>query len=233
MIIEQSQVLQEKLGTLNTAARRKRETKQIAETHAQVMQISEKIQRLVNQYKTIGHMLPINEQDELLVLFGRINEKVNAFAKEFQSNSDQARKLKPFSDRYVVPSLDTLRTMWASQVDREVKNEIEIYLLVKNLPDIRSNGARIDAGLRQLNTIKERPPSSDEALNRYQDNVDTLRFQIGGIRGLTSAVQDFLEKMSQNSATIADLTMEIYDWCSEPSRAEHFAIKFAEGSTDV
>lgn len=229
MIVEQSLVLREKLGSLKTAERRKQETDQIANTFAQLTQISKKIQRLVNQYKTIGHLLPIEEQQELLVRFGLFNEKVSDFADEFQSNSDQARRLKPFLDRDVVPSLVTLQTMWASRVDREVKNESEIYLLVRSLPDVRSNGAQIDVVLRRLNVIKEQPPSSEEELIRYQDNVDTLRSQIEGIQGLTPAVQIFLEKMSQNSATIADLTPETLDWCREPSRAKHFAIRFAEG----
>jgi hypothetical protein len=229
MIVEQSLVLQEKLSLLNTAERRKQETDQIANTYAQVSQISQHIQRLVNQYKAIGRLLPIEEQQELLNRFDLINEKVSNFAEEFLSNSDQARRLRPFADSHVIPSLDTLRTMWASQVDQEVKNETKIYLLVRNLPDVRSNSAQIDGVLRQLNTIRERPPASDEELIRYQENVDTLRSQIGGIQGLTSAVQIFLEKMSQNSATIADLTPEILDWCREPSRAKHFAIRFAEG----
>ena len=155
--------------------------------------------------------------------------RISGFADEFQSNSDQARRLKPFSDGDIVPSLDSMRTMWASQVDREVKNESEIYLLVRSLPDVRSNGAQIDTVLRRLNTVKEQPPTSEEELVRYQEYVDTLRSQIGGIKGLTPAVQIFLEKMSQNSATIADLTPEILDWCREPSRAKLFAIRFAEG----
>lgn len=229
MIVEQSLVLQEKLGSLKTAERRRQETDQIANTYAQVSQIGQYIQHLVNQYKVIGHLLPIEEQKELLNRFGLMNEKLSDFAKEFLSNSDQARRLKPFSEFHVVQSLDTLRTMWASQVDREVKNETEIYLLVRNLPDVRSNGAQIDAVLRQLNTIKKQPPASEEELIRYQENVDTLRSQIGGIQGLTPAVQIFLEKMSQDSATVADLTPEILDWCREPSRAKHFAIRFAEG----
>ncbi len=230
MIVERSLVFQGKLDSLNTAERRKKETDQIANTQAELTQISEKIQRLVNQYKTIGPLLPTEERHELLVRFGLINKKVSGFAKEFLTNSDQARSLRPFSDRDVVPSLDTLRTMWASLVDREVKNESEIYLLVRSLPDIRSNGAQIDALLRRLNDIKEQPPSSKEEITRYQNNVDTLRSQISSIKGLTPAVQTFLKKISQDDATIADLTPEILDWCRDPSRAKQFAIRFAEGT---
>lgn len=229
MIVKKSLVFQEKLESLNTTVRRKQETDQIENTYAQLTLIRQQIQRLVNQYKTIGHLLSNEEQQELRVRFGFINEKVDDFAKEFQSNSDQARRLRPFSERDVGPSLNALQTMWASQVDREVKNESEIYLLVKSLPEVRSNGAQIDAVLRQLNTVKGQPPASEEEMIRYQENVDRLRSQIGSIQGLTPAVQIFLEKMSQDRATIADLSPEILDWCRESSRAKHFAIRFAEG----
>lgn len=229
MIIEKSHALQEKLRTLHQLERRQSEIKDIDATYQQLRENSTKVQRLVQQYGTVNQYLSDAGRRDLIALFQTLYEKTQELATDFSTNSNQARKLKAFGDKTVVDCINAFEDMWAASVAHEVSSERDIYLLVKNLPDVRANGTKVEGILQRLEAFRKNPPSTEDELADYLSKVESLRSQIESIRGLTDAIQSFLQKMANNTATIADLTPEILDWCHEQSRAEHFIIRFAEG----
>jgi hypothetical protein len=76
--------------------------------------------------------------------------------------------------------------------------------------------------------MRIKSPVNEVELRQFEAVIELLEKKLQETDGLEPSVANFLEKVSDNRATLADLDDEIIEWSRQKNRARSFKIVFYE-----
>lgn len=205
------------------------DTTAINSTKSQLEEVKAEVARLSSKCLLLRHKLAPVVVDNIMDNTVKIHEQLKASQQAFYSQnaynqSSELRKIK----NDLKAQLDKLEENWRTQTERVLK-PLEIKLkLVRYLPAISTQKSDLDRHFEGLRPLRTKSPVNEVELRRFEDVIDLLEKKLQETDGLEPSVASFLEKVSDNRATLADLDDEIIVWSRQKNRARSFMVVFHE-----
>jgi DNA repair exonuclease SbcCD ATPase subunit len=120
----------------------------------------------------------------------------------------------------------SIEASWKLAVEGLLMPYFELYNLVRQLPDFKSEEAELILQKSRLDYFKNNLPKNIYEMREFDQTFEKFRQGLASIQGLTSSIQAFLTKVVNHTASIADLNDEIIAWCQQAGRNKVFQIQF-------
>lgn len=147
-------------------------------------------------------------------------------AEQFENQQRQGQELQSIQKR-IEEQYSILQQAWKRYARERVSKPIELHTLVYYLPEVVAQQARYSALRQKLEDYKEKAPVSAKQLQEFDQSLEQFTSLLGSIEGLSEAVKTFLLKTLSGTATLADVTNEVLQWCRLGEHARAFSIQFA------
>lgn len=229
MLVAQTKNLIEQLEQLNRQEVKGREATSIENTNIALKGLKSEINSLKGLYALLHDQLAPVVVESSLANAARLSKDLKNSRQGFIEDEiyNQANVVNKIANQ-VKQQRERLQQNWQSQVNRNVERFNNLWNLVRLIPEMKSNKQQIQNLLDQLKEYQTRFPQSGMDLQFYFQLVTSLDEQLTGAEGLSPKIKNFLEKLSQNKITFADIDEEIFGWCKDKKRAKTFQISFVE-----
>ena len=117
---------------------------------------------------------------------------------------------------------EDLKMSWTHYVRN--KNQ-DIIGLLERLQNIVSNPQEIKQLIVELKKFENKWPVNSISLNRYHEHLSSAKKVITDMNA-SKGVQEFIEKVASNRATLDDLTDEVISWLRKQQLTNKLIIKF-------
>lgn len=164
-----------------------------------------------------------------------LRDQLAGLPREVQRLSDKFE-----SEPYQTTSLDGLRRQietathlvnetWSRVAQTQVASQVALLRQIQRLPEMSARAKQ----LRQLIADLEGAVAttwSKEKLKALDSSLEAARAQVKALPELSPAIEDFLRRIADNQATVADLDVETLRWLKSGDRAKLFRITLAPPS---
>ncbi|MEO9028099.1 MAG: hypothetical protein ABI413_04715 [Ktedonobacteraceae bacterium] len=154
------------------------------------------------------------------------NIQLRDSASRFSIQPRQKNELQAVQ-KQIEKALSGLQKAWQSYASERTREPFELYILVGYLPEVAARQVVYDELKRKLTTASETVPSSWQQLQTFDQTIEQFTQMLGEIEGLNEAVKGFLLKTLSGTASLADVTDEVLQWCRQGQHARTFSIRFA------
>ena len=120
-----------------------------------------------------------------------------------------------------------IESAWKKYATEQVAPSLELLRLVQQLPEVHLHKQEFQDLRTRLQSFIEQPPVNTTGLSAFDNTLQELKQRLAGLDGLNSEVRMFLSKVQNGTATLSDMTEEIYQWCRQGQHATAFQVKFA------
>jgi hypothetical protein len=151
--------------------------------------------------------------------------QLRASQKDFADARRQSPVLKSIREQ-LARLISETKVSWKLTAEKTLKPTLDLYSLVRNLPDFKAQEVALGNLKNRLEYFQENVPKSTSELRDFDQKLTKLKEDLTSIPGLTPKVQAFLAKMVDHTATLADLDDEVLTWCRRPGRSKAFMITF-------
>ena len=155
---------------------------------------------------------------------GAVRNKLQDSRIRFASSPYQLTALKAIQNEITSLNSDLLAA-WKTYASNQVKPKLELYDLLKELPEVRRNQATFTQNLAELSRQAGAVPRNDRELAQFDSRLDKITMTLTAVQGITPVIQDFLRRSHQGAFTVADLNDEILAWCRVNDRGRSFKIR--------
>lgn len=123
----------------------------------------------------------------------------------------------------LIDELDTnLKFEWNKYYEEKVIPSRET---IQSILDIIKNREEAEIVVTALNPVQNKWPITERRLDIINDNLNKSKRIISEI-GLTKEIEEFLEKIRENRATLTDLTPEILNWLKSRDLQDKISLTF-------
>jgi len=119
-----------------------------------------------------------------------------------------------------------IESAWKKYATEQVAPSLELLKLVKQLPEVHSQEQEFQDLRTRLQSFIEQPPVITTGLSAFDNTLQELKQRLAHLDGLNAEVRMFLFKVQNGTATLSDMTEEIYQWCRQGQHATAFQVKF-------
>jgi DNA repair ATPase RecN len=168
------------------------------------------------------------------------NEDVQGFAADMSKLAGDitvSREKLP-SEHRQVPQLNAvlkkmkalvtdIESAWKKYATEQVTPSLELLRLVLQLPEVRSQEQEFQDLSTQLQRFISQPPLNATSLSAFDNTLQELKQRLTRLEGLNAEVRTFLFKVQNGTATLSDMTEEVYQWCRQAQHASAFQVRIA------
>lgn len=152
---------------------------------------------------------------------GRIRRQLAACHDDFAlQNFQQATKLAQLKSK-----VDRLRSStkdaWCKYAKAKLAPYIELTSIAGRLPSMTKRLDTIEGFLANASKLAKDLPTKAESVKQFHAHLARLETLLSDLEGLPRDVRIFLDKLMHGTASFADVTQTVFDWC----RAEGLADK--------
>jgi hypothetical protein len=152
-------------------------------------------------------------------------EQVQYSKKDFSSARRQANTLKVISNNLSRLRADT-EVSWKLAAEQILQPYFELFNLVQQLPEFRTQGPQLFAWKDKLSGYITNIPKNIVEMRDFKERLSKFKSAISSVEGITPEVRDFLAKVANGTAVLADMDEKILEWCRQSDRSRVFQIKF-------
>ena len=198
----------------------------VQETVKDLETLKEKVTQLQTHLQTLRARLLITDIQSALENCKYGNIQVRRSASQFSIQPRQKKELDGVQ-KQIEKALSGLQKAWQGYAIERTRESLELYMLVGYLPEVAAQQAVYDALKRKLTAASGIAPSSWQQLQAFDQTIEQFTQMLSEIGGLNETVKNFLLKTLSGTASLADMTDEVLQWCRQGQRAQTFSIRFA------
>src|SRR5579885_580225 len=210
LVQETCQILQE----IDTRENAKSIAESVQETLGALETLKERVHQLQGHVQVLRSRLPPSEVQAALEVSQQCAQQIRHHASRFAIQPRQKNELQSVQN-HIQRALAGLQKAWKSYAMERTHEPFELYVLVCHLPEVEAQQARYNELKHHLQVASEIMPSSEQQLQAFDQAIEQFTRMLGEIRGLNEAVKAFLLKTLGGTATLADVTDDVLQWCRQ------------------
>lgn len=200
-----------------------REAADIESTRDALLEVAACIKTLTNATALSDGYLGIEEKDQLRTDLENIAAKARDLHAQFASQRKQVQSLASLRKK-VEEAQDTFNTNWRAYAQQQLAPRYELLPLARAFSGATHVTGELAAVHARLRTSSEKAPTSASQLIDFNANIDKLDELLSSFQSSSPAVKTFLLRVLQGKATLADLSLDVLDWCNSANLAAFFRI---------
>ncbi len=209
---------------VETRQKAKNELESVNETFRALTALNESITQLQNMLQLLHTRLSLAEINTITDIGMRCMWQLNQSAEQFLHQSRQKNQIQVIQTQFQ-KALDSLKKTWEIYVDRHTCDSLELYRLVAKLPGVSERKAAYDDVQNRLALAKKTLPTTQKHLDDFDRTVAQFKQMLQETGNLREEVKVFLGRIANGTASLADLTDEVLQWCRQDQRGKTFSIR--------
>lgn len=230
MIVAEAARLRQQYTRLADAESVKIRVAQIASTREQLEAIEPRIRESVGIFVLIGNRLRVEDRERFDARIEQLAGMIRKSRNEFEQERRQVRRLGE-TEGMAVSIIRELDTAWRGACDLQVQPFRDLLVLVGRLQVVAAQTQALRGALRDLEKLTEVAPRDASQLAQFDRRLCEVERQAQAFVGLPAAVQEFLRRVTLETATLEDLTPDVVDWLREQGHLGSLAVRFVGGPT--
>lgn len=227
MIVELAGEVQHLLRRKEQLEKDQRTTEQVSATLKQLESVQETAYKMLTLCKILqgriaARNIPLHTASVALVR-GDLQDSREAFQTERRQVSDLRLVLNRLEQR-----MKDLEREWVAYSTERAQPQIKLLQLVEHLPEMQKQAQEINQLVATLMQHHTSAPTSFGQLSQYDKALQELTQRIRNLEGLSDSIIDFLTRVANRKATLADINDEVRNWYSTGKRASAFLITFKD-----
>jgi chromosome segregation ATPase len=219
MIVDLTENVRIQIARRNELERIRDNQQIIADTAQALSSVRDALVPYITSLNLVRSCLTEEQIEEGVKKIETINTRLKRSHEKFAAQERPVRELN--SLKGLVEELqDFLKQAWASYAYTKTQLQFELFNLVGQLPEVAEHMATIAPIKRNLETAPNKLPRTASDLEKFESELEALQDSLGNIEGLNSEITQFLYKVQNKTATVADLTDDVLPWCRENSERE-------------
>jgi chromosome segregation ATPase len=205
-----------------------RNTKAVEQLTTSLDTIHSDVQQLEGVYQLLTQSDKVDKQRlaEIRTKIKPLRDSFRNLRSEYTENLTQIpQKVQANHNLQLRPIKNEVQQVWRAYILAERKPLLELYNMVKLLPEIKARSAKIEHELQKLDEYKQSLPKN---ANEVHSLITSLQQQLASAESLPPKIQAFLRQAASGGITLAAVDDEILAWCRQDNRAEIFRIIVAE-----
>lgn len=217
----------ERIQEYDERQRAKDEFERVKQTHEALTRLNNIVSQLQEGLQLLRTYLLPKDISDVAGIVQKSLWLVKRSEEQFLVHSLQTAELQPVQN-YLREAQDTLKGGWEAYVKRSLRDPQKLYRQVASLPGVKENRDAYEDIRRRLGEAQRNLPTTQRQLDDFARTLEQFKRMLQEVGVLSEAVQVFLEKVAQGTATIEDVDDEVLQWCHQESqRSKAFSIKFA------
>jgi chromosome segregation ATPase len=225
MIVDLARQLQDRLINVYKLEHTNKEVGSIEATLSELKTIDKQFEALKAFLQTVHARLDPSELASMATQAEQIADAIEQSQAKFATTLRQVSELKNAYNK--LQQLEaSVKLAWSTYASAQIKPSRDILTLVESLPEIKAQLENINRLFAQLHSLSQGAVRSSADLAHFDDYLRELEGKLAAVRQLSPEIKDFLDKVRLGTATIADLTASILEWCQADQHAVSFVISF-------
>lgn len=225
MIVSLAESVCQQIKEIETLQRYKLIAADIHNTREALQSLKEQVLRLRTLLGLIQRRLIESELRIIQMGLEDCSSRLLRSATQFEDQQRQGQELQSIQ-RWIEEQYSILQQAWKRYARERVSKPIELHTLVYYLPEVVAQQDRYSTLRQKLEDYKEKAPTSARQLQEFDQSLEQFTSLLSGIEGLSEAVKTFLLRTVSGTATLADVTDEVLQWCRQGKHAQAFSIQF-------
>lgn len=225
MIVALAESVCQQIREIDALQRFKLVAADIQNTREALQSLKEQVTRLRTLLQLIQTRLAESELRLIQTGLEDCSSRLLRSAAQFEDQQRQSQELQSIQKR-IEELYSILQQAWKRYARERVSKPIELHTLVYYLPEVVAQQDQYSTLRQKLEAYKEKAPTSARQLQEFDQSLEQFISLLNGIEGLSEAVKTFLLRTVSGTATLADVTDEVLEWCRQGRRAQAFSIQF-------
>jgi len=226
MIVSLVQESTELLREVHEREHARAEAQSVTDTLQALSALNEDVQQLHASLQLLGQRLPTAERTAARQITERCMAQLGRSGEHFLTQPRQKSEIQAIHAQ-IQKALEGVHKAWQASARERMREPLDLYRLVSSLPEVAAHKATYDELLRQLQAAGTGVPTSAQHLLAFDQALARFTRQLQSIEGLNEGVKAFLLKTLAGTASLADLSDDVLQWCRQGRRAAAFSIQFA------
>jgi uncharacterized coiled-coil DUF342 family protein len=204
----------------------KDEAKVISEMLSTLEDVEKSTRRLTSLYALACASLQNEDVQGFAASISKLVGDITISRANLLSEHRQVPQLNAILKKMKTLSTD-IENAWQKYAIEQVAPSLDLLRLVQQLPEVRSQEQELHALHIQLQHFIAQTPLNAGSLSDFESALQELKQRLTHLEGLNSEVRTFLFKVQNGTATLSDMTEEVYQWCRQIQHASAFQVRFA------
>lgn len=153
----------------------------------------------------------------------RIGQQLSTARDELESHNLVVTKVTPHKVK-IDKLISSTSEAWCDYAKAKVAPLHELAQIARRLPKMSGNVSIIEGHLSRTESRTNALPKSAEALKEFHIDLARLYSLLRDLEGLPSDVRFFLNKLISGTATFADVTPTVLEWCKTEGLSDKMRI---------
>jgi hypothetical protein len=145
---------------------------------------------------------------ELAVISRQLAESKRNYATEFNQHTALVRV-----QSRAQTLVDTMKGFWNQYAENRLRALRELARFARQLPRMQANLLAIESTFSQLEGLARKLPERATDVELFHSKLTQLSAALRNMEGMNPQQTAFLDKVGNGSATLADISPELLDWC--------------------
>ena len=202
------------------------EAKVISEMLSTLADVEKSARRLTSLYALACTFLQNEDVQGFAAGMSKLTGDITVSRENLPSEHRQVPQLNAILKKMKAFVTD-IENAWKKYATEQVAPSLELLRLVQQLPEVRSQEQEFQDLRTRLQGFIAQPPLNATGLSTFDSTLQELKQRLACLEGLNAEVRTFLFKVQDGTATLADITEEVYQWCRQAQHSTAFQVRFA------
>lgn len=228
MIVAAAARLRQQYDRLAESGEIKNRVSQIESTRERLVAIEPHIREPLKVFGLTHDRLPAEDRERVGERLRQLQWMIRQSREDFARDRRQVRRLEEAAAS-AGAIVNDLNLAWRRAATLRSQPFRDLMVLVRQLPAVAAEAQALQRALKQLDPSIETAPRSPQDLSRYDERMREVEHQAQAFEALPLAVREFLRRVTEETATLADLSPDIVDWLQQQGHLQSLAVRFAGG----
>jgi DNA repair exonuclease SbcCD ATPase subunit len=225
MIVSTSIKVQELVKQKRLLEKSQEEINDIRETIKGLGQVQYQTDGLRNLYVIIYEDISEANRSKVKVSAKDSIDQLHNSLREFSNVRRQTNTLFGITKNLTRLKAD-MEVSWKLAAEEMMHPYFDLFNLVQQLPEFSSQNTQLTELKYRLSQYKDAIPKNAQEMRDFKQRFERFKKALSSVEGLTPKIQEFLAKVANGTAVLANMDQEILDWCSQSNRSHVFQIRF-------
>jgi DNA repair exonuclease SbcCD ATPase subunit len=226
-VVELAETAYKDLETIDRLRDQKQNADDINATQKELQEVQVLAIQVCTLYQLLHNRLELVDiqQSELPKIMQKVQELRQQFAD--RQKIRQVQEIRHSVKAPLGKIKNKIEIRWREYAEKRSKWLLDFLEVIQNLPEIRDKAQFINKLKRRLEGFLATVPTNQAELEEFDQCLLTLQEHLSQLQNVHPDVTNFLRKVHNNQATMADVTNEVLSWCQQGNHAQVFLIRFA------